>query len=140
MHRRWWGSRSACAPGGYHTDGLLGIEGSLSPRLQEKVRHLAADVSFNKTHEHIYSLLSVALSGETIRVDCERQAAGIARRQTRATDSADPRAQLGSKPVLSPAGPETMIKGNAALAQRQSRGLINEKMVPPEGNLRMGTG
>ena len=88
MRRRWWGSRCQCAPGGYHTDGLLGIDGSLSPRLQEKVCRLAADVSFNKTHEHIGSLLGVGVSSETVRGCAERRAAGIARWQRSETDSA----------------------------------------------------
>ena len=88
MRRRWWGSRCQCAPGGYHTDGLLGIDGSLSPRLQEKVCRLAADVSFNKTHEHIGSLLGVGVSSETVRGCAERKAAGIARWQKSETDSA----------------------------------------------------
>jgi hypothetical protein len=60
----------------------------LSPRLQEKVCRLAADVSFGKATEHLDALLGVALSPETIRVHCERKAAEIARWQTGETDSA----------------------------------------------------
>jgi hypothetical protein len=89
MRRRWWGSRCGCAPGGYHTDVLLGLDGSLSPRLQEKLCHLAADVSFAKTGEHLASLLGVALASETIRTYCERKAAAVARWQSSEADSAD---------------------------------------------------
>lgn len=89
MHRRWWGSRCPCASGGYHADGVLGIDGSLSPRLQEKICRLAADVSFRKTNEHINSLLGVVLSSETVRGGAERRGAGIARWQRTETDSAD---------------------------------------------------
>ncbi len=67
---------------------MLGLDGSLSPRLQEKVCVLAADVSFGKTRDHLASLLDVHLAAETVRVHCERRAAGIARWQTRETDSA----------------------------------------------------
>ena len=86
--RRWWGARCSCAPGGYHVDGLLGIDGSMSPLLQEKACRLAADVSFRRTREHIESLLGVTVSSETIRGYCERKAAAIARWQTRETASA----------------------------------------------------
>ena len=89
MRRRWWGSRCACAPGGYHADATLGIDGSLSPRLQERACRLAADMSFRKTGEHLASLLGVTLADETIRVHCERKAAEIARWQRTETDSAD---------------------------------------------------
>jgi hypothetical protein len=61
----------------------------LSPRLQEKMCHLAADVSFAKTGEHLASLLGVALARETIRTYCERKAAAVARWQSSETDSAD---------------------------------------------------
>jgi len=76
-------------PGAYHADASLGIDGSLSPLLQEKACLLAADVSFGKTREHIKSLLGVAVSGETIRMSCERNAAKMARWQASETDSAD---------------------------------------------------
>jgi hypothetical protein len=67
---------------------LLGIDGSLSPRLQEKVCFLAADGSFNKSRELLASFLGIDLASETIRVHSERQAAAIARWQARETDSA----------------------------------------------------
>ena len=88
MGRHWWGSRCGCAPGGDHADVLLGLDGSLSPRLQEKICRLAAAVSFAKTAEHLSSLAGVTLASETIRTSCERKAAGVARWQTRQTDSA----------------------------------------------------
>jgi catechol 2,3-dioxygenase-like lactoylglutathione lyase family enzyme len=68
---------------------LLGIDGSLSPRLQEKICLLAADVSFDKAREYLTSLLGVRLATETVRDHSERKAAVIARWQTRETDSAD---------------------------------------------------
>jgi hypothetical protein len=89
MQRRWWGSRCECKPGAYHVDASLGIDGSLSPLLQEKACLLAADVSFGKTREHLKSLLGVAVSGETIRGSCERNAAKMARWQASETDSAE---------------------------------------------------
>ena len=88
MRRRWWGSRCACAPGGYHVDTSLGIDGSLSPRLQEKTCLLAADVSFRKTGEVLKSLLDITLASETIRVYCERNAAIMASWKANETDSA----------------------------------------------------
>ena len=89
MRRRWWGARCPCLPGGYLVDPLLGIDGSLSPRLQEKTCRLVADVSFRKAREHIKSLLGVAVSSKTIREYGERNAATIAGWQTNETDSAD---------------------------------------------------
>lgn len=89
MRRRWWGSRCPCVSGGYHTDGMLGIDGSFSPRLHEKISRLAADVSFNKTREHLSSLLGVVLSSEAVRGCAERKAADIARWQRTETASAD---------------------------------------------------
>jgi hypothetical protein len=81
LRRRWWGSRCACAPGGYHADALLGLDGGLSPRLQAKSCRLAADVSFARTREHLRELLGVAPATETLRVYCERQAGRVARWQ-----------------------------------------------------------
>jgi hypothetical protein len=89
MRRRWWGSRCECGPGGFHTDDLLGLDGSLSPRLQEKFCRLAADVSFATAGEHLASLLGVVLATETIRTYCERKAVAVARWQSSETDSAD---------------------------------------------------
>ena len=87
MRRRWWGARCACIPGGYIVDTLLGIDGSLSPLLQEKTCLLAADVAFRRTREHIKSLLGISISSETIRDYGERNAARIARWQTNETAS-----------------------------------------------------
>jgi hypothetical protein len=67
---------------------VLGLDGSLSPRLQEKVCRLAADVSFRKAGDHLAALSGVALAAETIRVHCERKAVGVARRQATEADPA----------------------------------------------------
>jgi hypothetical protein len=67
---------------------MLGLEGSLSPRLQEHACRLAADVSFAKTAKHLTALLGISLATETIRVQCERRAASMARWQASETDSA----------------------------------------------------
>jgi hypothetical protein len=88
LRRRWWGSRCPCAPGGYHADALLGLDGGLSPRLQRKACRLAADLSFDRTREHLRELLGVAPASETLRVYCERQAARVARWQGQEAGSA----------------------------------------------------
>jgi hypothetical protein len=75
LRRRWWGSRCSCSPGGYHADAVLGLDGGLSPRLQRKACRLAADLSFDRTREHLRELLGVSPASETLRVYCERQAA-----------------------------------------------------------------
>ncbi len=67
---------------------MLGLDGSLSPRLQARIGRLAADVSFAKTAEHVASLLDVGLASGTIRTFCERKAGAVARWQARETDSA----------------------------------------------------
>lgn len=68
---------------------MIGLDGLLSPRLQEKLCHLAADLSFAKTAEHLASLLGVGLADETVRTHCERKAAEIARWQATETASAE---------------------------------------------------
>jgi hypothetical protein len=95
LRRRWWGSRCPCAPGGYHADALLGLDGGLSPRLQRKACRLAADLSFDRTREHLRELLGVAPASEALRVYCERQAARVARWQGQETGSA---ADFGEAP------------------------------------------
>ena len=49
---------------------------------------MAADMSFAKAGDHLTSTLGVTLARETIRVNCERKAAEVARRQSRETESA----------------------------------------------------
>jgi hypothetical protein len=88
LRRRWWGARCPCAPGGYHADATLGLDGGLSPRLQAKSCRLAADLSFAATAEHLRALLGVSPAAETIRLYCERQAARVARWQGQEADSA----------------------------------------------------
>jgi len=66
----------------------LGLDETLSPRLQRKTCRLAADVSFAKTAEHLSELLGVSPVSETVRVACERQAARIVRWQGQETASA----------------------------------------------------
>lgn len=89
MRRRWWGSRCPCTPGGYHADATLGLDGGLSPRLQRKACRLAADLSFDRTREHLKELLGVSPASETLRVYCERQAARVARWQGQEAASAE---------------------------------------------------
>ena len=60
---------------------MLGLDNGLSPRLQRKACHLAADVSFDRTRENLDELLGVQVAGETLRTYCERQAARVARWQ-----------------------------------------------------------
>lgn len=73
---------------GYHADGLLGLDGGLSPRLQEHLCRLGSDFSFAKAREHVLAFLGVGLATETIR-DCnQRQAGRIAGWQVKETGSA----------------------------------------------------
>jgi hypothetical protein len=67
---------------------VLGLDGSLSPRLQARLCRLAADVSFAKAAEHVASLLGVTLASETVRTSCERKAVAAARWQASETESA----------------------------------------------------
>lgn len=60
---------------------MLGLDGGLSPRLQRKACHLAADLSFDRTRENLAELLGVKAARETLRAYCERQAARVARWQ-----------------------------------------------------------
>jgi hypothetical protein len=89
LKRRWWGSRCPCSPGGYHADAVLGLDGSLSPRLQRKACRSAADLSFERTRENLLDLLGVSPATETLRVYCERQAARVARWQGQEKQSAE---------------------------------------------------
>jgi hypothetical protein len=76
-------------PGGYHADAALGLDGGLSPRLQRKACRLAADVSFDRTREHLAELLGVSPAAETLRIYCERQAGRVARWQGQEEGSAE---------------------------------------------------
>lgn len=76
-------------PGGYHADAELGLDGGLSPRLQRKACRLAADLSFDRTREHLRELLGVSPTSETLRVYCERQAACVVDWQSREQASAE---------------------------------------------------
>jgi len=89
VRRRWWGSRCPCGPGGYHADTALGLDGSLSPRLQRKACDLAADLSFDLTRRHLRGLLGASPASETLRVYCERQASRAARWQGQEKASAE---------------------------------------------------
>jgi len=88
LRRRRWGSRCACAPGGYQADATPGLDGGLSPRPQAKSSRLAAEVSFATTREHLREWPGVSPAAETIRVYCERPAARVARWQGQEQDSA----------------------------------------------------
>jgi hypothetical protein len=90
VRRRWWGSRCACSPGGYLADELLGLDGGLSPRLQRKACHLAADMSFDRARENLDELLGVKPASETLRTYSERQASRVARWQRDEVGSAKP--------------------------------------------------
>jgi len=89
LRRRWRGSRCPCSPGGYHADATLGLDGGLSPRLQRKACRLAADLSFDRTREHLREWLGVCPASETLRVYCERQASRVVRWQGQETASAE---------------------------------------------------
>jgi len=60
---------------------MLGLDGGLSPGLQRQACRLAADLSFDRTAEHLRELLGVSPASETLRTYCERQAARVLRRQ-----------------------------------------------------------
>jgi hypothetical protein len=72
LERHWWGNRCACAPAGYASDVLLGIEGGQTRRVQQGACKLGADVSFAKAQEHLQDFWQIALSAETVRAICER--------------------------------------------------------------------
>lgn len=122
-------------PGGYHADATLGLDGTLSPRLQRKACRLAADVSFAKTAEHLGELLGVSPVSETIRVACERQAAKIVRWQAKETASAEAfrRAQGEWEFAVDAAKVNTLEKGwrDLKIAVAQKRPLA-EPALPGE--------
>jgi hypothetical protein len=68
LERHWWGNRCPCpTPAGYHVDACLGLEGSLSRRLQRQVCRLTAERSFQKAQEDLVEAFGVHLSAETLR-------------------------------------------------------------------------
>lgn len=68
---------------------MLGLDGGLSPRLLRQACRLAADLSLDRTREHLRELLGVSPASETLRTYCEPQAARIARWQGHEGASAD---------------------------------------------------
>jgi hypothetical protein len=115
-------------PGGYHADALLGLDGGLSPRLQRKAARLAADLSFDRTREHLKELLGVSPAAETLRVYCERQASRVARWQDQETASATAfqKAEGGWEFTIDAGKVNTREKGwrdlKIAVAQKRPRG------------------
>jgi len=59
-----------CTAGGYLMDGRLGLDGKYTRMVQQQLCRLAADVSFEKTHEHLRGFWQLPISAETIRHLC----------------------------------------------------------------------
>jgi hypothetical protein len=89
LSRHWWGNRCACdRQAGYHVDALVGLDGSLSQRLQRQVCRKAADGSFAKVREDLIEFLGVPLSAETLRNVSEQHGRRMARWQPQDTTAA----------------------------------------------------
>jgi hypothetical protein len=75
--------RCGCgATPGYHADGLVGLQGFYSRRLQEQSCRLTADVSFAKASEHLHRLLGAPVTTETLRLLTHRHGRALAQWQT----------------------------------------------------------
>lgn len=81
LRRRWWGSRCACAPGGYVVDECLGLDGYCTRLVQQQLCRLAADLSFEKGREHLWAFWQLPLSAETLRRICHTRAERMVRWQ-----------------------------------------------------------
>jgi hypothetical protein len=89
LKRHWWGNRCPCPTlAGYHVDDCLGVEGSLSRRLQRQVCRLTAERSFQKAREDLVEAFGVRLSTETLRQLSVAHGQRMARWQPRDTTSA----------------------------------------------------
>jgi hypothetical protein len=89
LSRHWWGQRCPCdVSAGYHVDGLVGLEGYLSRRLQRQVCRKAADGSFEKAREDLLEFLGVPVSAETLRKVSEEHGQRLARWQPQDTTGA----------------------------------------------------
>jgi hypothetical protein len=89
LSRHWWGKRCPCdSEAGYHVDTLVGLDGSLSRRLQRQVCRKAADGSFEKVREDLREFLGVPVSAETLRKVGEEHGRRMARWQPQDTTGA----------------------------------------------------
>lgn len=70
-------------------DQHLGLEGRLTRRVQKRLCHLAADVSFEKAREHLEDSWPVSLSTESIRGECHQH--GEKMRQWQSKDEHTPK-------------------------------------------------
>ena len=59
-----------CRDSGYTADGLLGLDGYLSPRVLRLACRLAADRSFDGAAERLHECCGVTVGGETLRRYC----------------------------------------------------------------------
>lgn len=67
IRRRYWQCRCGTTAGAYAADAVLGLDGRYSRTLQKHACRLGADDSFATTHEHLWELLGVRVSAETLR-------------------------------------------------------------------------
>lgn len=80
--RRYWQCRCG-AEGAYAADSTLGLNSRYSRVVEKHCCRLAADVSFDKTSEHLREMLDVRVSSETLRTMVERHGKQMASFQPR---------------------------------------------------------
>ena len=68
----------ACGTSGYPADGLVGLEGFLSPRILRLACRLSSDRSFDVAAERLKEVCLVSVNGETLRRHCEAAGAAMA--------------------------------------------------------------
>jgi hypothetical protein len=68
---------SACRESGYPADGVLGLDGYLSPRVLRLACRLSGDRSFDVAAERLFELCHIRVDGETLRRHCESEGAAM---------------------------------------------------------------
>jgi hypothetical protein len=104
LTRRHFGC-PACGGTGYPADGVLGLEGYLSPRVLRLACRLAADRSFDVAAERLFELCGVRADAETLRRHCTAAGAAVAAwTRTNPASAAPFRAAAGEVEVQVDAG------------------------------------
>jgi hypothetical protein len=85
--RRYWKCRCGAA-GSYAADEVLGLTDRFSKAVQKHACRLASDVSFAKASEHLWEMLGVSLSVETLRTHVEKHGRAMAEFQSKDEASA----------------------------------------------------
>ena len=111
LTRRHFGC-PACVTAGYPADGLLGLDGYLSPRVLRLACRLTGDQSFDVAADRLHESCGILVNGETLRRHCTAAATAMAEWTRTQPAAAEPfRAAAGEVEILVDAGKVNTTEG-----------------------------